>query len=102
MGESPVERIVSVATFYRLGVLPSPLWGGVGGGGPEVDARLLPHAPPPSPTLPHKGGGSRPSVPHPAPRQRGDEPIPPRKTARPPMKPPPPHHPPPPPPPRPP
>src|SRR5262245_17913415 len=47
MGKSPVQRIVSVATLDRLGALPSPLWGGVRGGGPEVDARLLPHAPPP-------------------------------------------------------
>src|SRR5712691_8758673 len=46
-----------------LGVLPSPLWGGVGGGGREMEASTLPNASPPSPTLPHKGGGSRPSLP---------------------------------------
>src|SRR5215475_15171414 len=44
-----------------LGALPSPLWGGVGGGGRAImqtwrDRHLT--ASPPSPTLPHKGGGS--------------------------------------------
>ena len=40
--------------------LPSPLWGGVGGGGREATRarpRLRPHLPTPHPTLPHKGGG---------------------------------------------
>jgi len=46
-----------------FGALPSPLWGGVGGGSREIGARTLPHAPPPSPTLPHKGGGSTPRLP---------------------------------------
>src|SRR5262245_21425579 len=50
----------SVCSLFALGALPSPLWGGVRGGGPEVDARLLPHAPPPPQPSPHKGGGSRP------------------------------------------
>src|SRR5260370_39762967 len=45
------------------GGLPSPLWGGVGGGGREGEAPALRIVPPPSPALPHKGGGSRPSVP---------------------------------------
>src|SRR5262249_61778394 len=47
-----------------LGVLPSPFWGGVGGGGRAMFLRWRHHhvtAPPPSPALPHKGGGSRPS-----------------------------------------
>lgn len=34
--------------------LPSPFRGGVGGGGPHEDCRRNT----PSPTLPHKGGGS--------------------------------------------
>src|SRR5258708_25703409 len=42
--------------------LPSPLWGGVGGGGSEILAPQLPNALPPSPALPHKGGGSTPSL----------------------------------------
>src|SRR5260370_29187000 len=41
-----------------LGALPSPLWGGVGGGGREIRALSVRHALPPSPALPHKGGGS--------------------------------------------
>src|SRR5262249_49093593 len=49
-----------------LGALSSPLWGGVGGGGSAI-LRWWCHrdltAPPPSPSLPHKGGGSRPSLP---------------------------------------
>src|SRR5262249_58184840 len=46
-----------------LGVFPSPLWGGVRGGGGRVGQRRCITASPPSPTLPHKGGGSRPSLP---------------------------------------
>src|SRR5262249_38409026 len=46
----------------RLGVLPSPLWGGVGGGGPSVREESCVTASPPSPRLPHKGGGSRPNA----------------------------------------
>src|SRR5262245_20031384 len=42
-------------------LLPSPYWGGVGGGGRAVEAPSMPKAPPPSPTLPRKGGGSTPS-----------------------------------------
>src|ERR1700737_1770169 len=46
-----------------LSALPSPLWGGVGGevggGGREIEGTI---APPPSPALPHKGGGSRSSM----------------------------------------
>src|SRR5262249_41113639 len=48
-----------------LGALPSPLWGGVGGGGGAMFLRWRhPHlaASPPSPALPHKGGGSTPSA----------------------------------------
>src|SRR5215510_13247903 len=41
---------------HMLGVLPSPLWGGVGGGGPSADHRTTP-----TPALraypPHKGEG---------------------------------------------
>src|SRR5262245_51532884 len=49
---------------YRraLGVLPSPLWGGVGGGGRCVRQRSCVTALPLSPALPHKGGGRRPSL----------------------------------------
>ena len=41
-----------------LGALPSPLRGGDGGGGRAIDARTLPNASRPSPTLPHKGEGA--------------------------------------------
>src|SRR5262249_43680607 len=44
-----------------LGVFPSPLWGGVRGGGDCVRQRRRVTAPPPSPALPHKGGRSIPS-----------------------------------------
>src|SRR6476646_8069210 len=43
--------------------LPSPLWGGVGGGGRGWRTQLAPQLRPPSPALPHKGGGSRLSLP---------------------------------------
>src|SRR5215471_12435347 len=46
----------------ELGVLPSPLWGGVGGGGHCARRCRGIIARPPSPPLPRKGGGSRPSV----------------------------------------
>jgi hypothetical protein len=41
----------------RLGHLPSPLWGGDGGGGlrEAPDGALV--AIPPTPSLPHEGGG---------------------------------------------
>src|SRR5215831_9293951 len=39
-----------------LDVLPSPLWGGVGGGGREIGAPMLPHAPSPLPSPPPQGG----------------------------------------------
>jgi putative tryptophan/tyrosine transport system substrate-binding protein len=45
----------------RSDVFPSPLWGGVRGGGREVQSRASPLArrlSTPLPTLPHKGGGS--------------------------------------------
>ena len=46
------------------GVLPSPVWGGVGGVGVAVGGCSLRHNyDPPPPTLPHKGGGSRPPLP---------------------------------------
>src|SRR5213593_3035574 len=35
-----------------------PLWGGVGGGGRSLPRLRCPNELPPSPTLPHKGGGS--------------------------------------------
>ena len=41
------------------GVFPSPLWGGVRGGGPEIDARLLPHSATPLPNPPPQGGRER-------------------------------------------
>src|SRR4051794_15167954 len=46
-----------------LSALPSPLWGGVGGGGAEISSPVSQNAPPPSPALTHKGGGSRPNLP---------------------------------------
>src|SRR5262245_5441749 len=42
-------------------LLPSPLWGGVGGGGPIRDVVSVKQPRPPSLTLPHRGGGNRPS-----------------------------------------
>src|SRR5215467_2757564 len=51
---------------HALGAFPSPLWGGVRGGGRPILRRWR-HchhtALPPLPTLAHKGGGSRPSLP---------------------------------------
>src|SRR6516162_3646215 len=41
---------------------PSPLWGGDRGGGLCWRTRVDEQQRPPSPTLPHKGGGSRPVV----------------------------------------
>src|SRR5215471_12463708 len=38
------------ASLPRLGVLPSPLWGGVGGGGQSWWTPLVPQQRPPSPT----------------------------------------------------
>src|SRR5438132_4089286 len=43
-----------------LGGLPSPLWGGVGGGGGAMWHLACLIEPPPSPTLPHKGEGADP------------------------------------------
>jgi hypothetical protein len=43
--------------------LPSPLWGGVGGGGRGMGHFRASTSRPPTPTLPHKGGGSRSAVP---------------------------------------
>src|SRR5262245_20936640 len=40
-----------------LGALPSPLWGGVGGGGPSVGHRSRFTAPPPFPPLPQPAAG---------------------------------------------
>jgi hypothetical protein len=48
---------------HAFGVFPSPLWGGVRGGGRCVGQDRCIPAPPPSPTLPHKGGGSKLSLP---------------------------------------
>src|SRR6266498_4692674 len=57
-----VRRFYSKARWRRvLGGLPSPLWGGAGGGGQYWGTRFAPQQRPPSPPLPHKGGGSRPS-----------------------------------------
>src|SRR5712691_7929875 len=39
-----------------LGVLPSPLWGGVGGGGREMEAPALPNCATPLPSPPPQGG----------------------------------------------
>src|SRR6266446_5953031 len=46
----------------RLGAFPSPLWGGVRGGGRCSGQHQCFTASPPSPTLPHEGGGSTLSV----------------------------------------
>ncbi len=43
---------------------PPPCGGGVGGGGRSWRRPLAQQQGPPSPPLPHKGGGSRPSPPH--------------------------------------
>src|SRR5262245_52961008 len=59
--------VLEALQHRALGALPSPLWGGVGGGGSAILSQVAPPylaASPPSPTLPHKGGGgSRPSWP---------------------------------------
>jgi hypothetical protein len=48
--------VVEAQWRSALGAFPSPLWGGVGGGGPSVDHRTTP-----TPALradpPHKGEG---------------------------------------------
>src|SRR5262249_24954485 len=44
-------RYLRHSLCHALGVLPSPLWGGVGGGGPSADHR----------TTPHPGASRRPS-----------------------------------------
>src|SRR5580704_8355443 len=46
-------------TSSANGLLPSPLWGGVGGGGRGIRQHFCQNSRPPSPALPHKGGGSR-------------------------------------------
>src|SRR5262249_61209321 len=51
-----------IPTIRKRSAFPSPLWGGVRGGGRCVGQRPCITASPPSPTLPHKGGGSRPSL----------------------------------------
>ena len=48
----------------RLGLLPSPLWAGDGGGGRTWRTQFAPQLRPPSPALPHKGGGSTPIARH--------------------------------------
>jgi hypothetical protein len=45
-----------------LRVLPSPLWGGVGGGGPHVAKGPRDKLRLPSLTLPRKGGGNAPNM----------------------------------------
>jgi len=47
-----------MAISSRPFLLPSPLWGGVGGGGPSDASHHCRYARPPSLTLPHKGGGN--------------------------------------------
>src|SRR6185295_8405728 len=58
-------REESVRRGGTRGLFPSPLWGGVRGGGPNIlrlPYRSTDSVLPPSPTLPHKGGGSTPSM----------------------------------------
>src|SRR4051794_41119108 len=62
-GEGDPSRAIERSACRALGVLPSPLWGGVGGGGSSWRTHLVKQQRPPSPPLPHKGGGSRPSLP---------------------------------------
>src|SRR4051812_12017755 len=59
---APLISWHTVATC--CGLFPSPLWGGARGGGPAIWHDRASPAPPPSPTLPRKGGGSTPSVLH--------------------------------------
>src|SRR5580692_11548377 len=74
----PVEKPVSFEFVERADrirlrcfLLPSPLWGGVGGGGRAAWHVGAVASRPPTPTLPHKGGGRRDGEPRRAPRQRG-------------------------------
>src|SRR5262245_1690805 len=53
---------VAARTRRRLSASPSPLWGGVRGGGRSWRTRIVQQRRPPSPSLPHKGGGNRPSL----------------------------------------
>ena len=50
-----------VIARHKGGAFPSPLWGGVRGGGSSWLTCLGQQTTTPSPTLPHKGGGSPPS-----------------------------------------
>src|SRR5215468_1542629 len=54
---SPTRR--KLILWPRRKLLPSPLWGGVGGGGRGRRHFRATSARPPTPTLPHKGGGNR-------------------------------------------
>src|SRR5712671_699232 len=54
--------VVEMTVCACRGLLPSPLWGGAEGGGPKAKARPSRLAPPPSLTLPRKGGGNTPPV----------------------------------------
>src|SRR6516225_5906119 len=60
---SPCRALGAFSPSRALGVFPSPLWGGVRGGGRCVRQGQCITASPPSRPLPHKGGGSRPSSP---------------------------------------
>ena len=48
---------VDPQTCSMRSVLPSPLWGGAGGGGPEVEAPSMSNSRPPTLTLPHRKSG---------------------------------------------
>src|SRR6266404_8597016 len=50
-----LSRVLGTRSARTLGVLPSPLWGGVGGGGRCCGARRVPH------NDPHPGASRRPS-----------------------------------------
>src|SRR5580700_125484 len=65
--DAPAEPCVRSSLIYAdllrgrgpASLLPSPLWGGVGGGGRAIRRTCATTSRPPTPTLPHKGGGRR-------------------------------------------
>src|SRR5260370_35118996 len=51
------SNVLGAQRCCGLGALPSPLRGGVGGGGREMEAPASPNSPPPTPALPPRKSG---------------------------------------------